>query len=131
MISNVFLCNYTANCPPGTYQTTRVDTQLSDDDSQSRIVVPQCTECPVRYYQLDQGQISCDMCPPGSTSTTPRSTSCLCAAHHYSSTGYMPCTRCPQGTYSLADGSTICINCNMSSTDVPTSICPVTSTTSK
>ena len=29
------------------------------------------------YYQPDQGQISCDMCPPGSTSTTPGSTSCL------------------------------------------------------
>ena len=67
------------NCPPGTYHghTTRDDTQLSADDSQSSIVVPQCTECPVGYYQPDQGQISCDMCPPGSASTTPGSTSCL------------------------------------------------------
>ena len=123
----------TVNCPPGTYQTTRIDTQLSADDSQSSIVVPQCTECPVGYYQPDQGQTSCDMCPPGSTSTTTGSTSCLCAPHHYSNTGYSPCTPCPQGTYSLIDGSTACINCNILSADVPTSICPVISitTTSK
>ena len=123
----------TADCPPGTYQTTRIDTQLSAGDSQSNIVVPQCTECPAGYYQPDQGQTSCDMCPPGSTSTTIGSTSCLCAPNHYSSTGYIPCTPCPQGAYSLADGSTVCINCSMASTDVPTSICPVISitTTSK
>ena len=123
----------TANCPPGTYQTTRVDTQLLADGSQNSIVVPQCTECPVGYYLPDQGQTNCEMCPPGSTSTTPGSTNCLCAPHHYSNTGYIPCTPCPQGTYSLTDGSTACINCNMSSSNVPISICPgpVISTTSK
>ena len=115
----------TANCPPGTYQTTRVDTQLSADESQSSIVIPQCTECPVGYYQADQGQINCDKCPPGSTSITSGSRSCLCAAHHHSSTGYIPCTPCPQGSYSLANGSTACVNCSMST---PTSICSLRST---
>ena len=115
----------TANCPPGTYQTT--------DDSQNSVVVPQCTECPVGYYQPDQGQTNCELCPLGSTSTTPGSTSCLCTPHHYSNTGYIPCTPCPQGTYSLSDGSTACTDCNMSSPNVPTSLCPgsVISTTSK
>ena len=123
----------TANCPPGTYQTTRVDTQLSAVDSQSRIVVPQCIECPVGYYQPDQGQITCDICPPGSTSITQGSRSCLflCAPHYYSSTGYEPCTSCPQGSYALTYGSTACIDCSMASTDVATSICPIVSTTSK
>ena len=129
-----FICHYlfllTANCPPGTYQTTRVDTRLSAVDSQSRIVVPQCTECPVGYYQSDQGQITCDICPPGSTSITQGSRSCilLCAPHYYSSTGFEPCTPCPEGSYALANGSTTCSNCNTSSTDVPTSICPIIST---
>ena len=120
----------TANCPPGTYQTTRVDTRLSAVDSQSRIVVPQCTECPVGYYQSDQGQITCDICPPGSTSITTGSRSCilLCAQHYYSSTGFEPCTPCPEGSYALANGSITCINCNTSSTDAPTSICPIIST---
>ena len=106
---------------------------MSADDSQSSIAVPQCKECPVGYYQPDQGQANCDICPPGSTSTTLGSTNCLCAPHHYSSTGYIPCTPCPQGTYSLADGSTACTNCSVSSPNYPTSKCsdPVISTTSK
>ena len=120
----------TANCAPGTYQTTRVDTQLSADDSQSSIVVPQCTKCPVGYYQPDQGQISCDECPPGSTSFTTGSRSCVvwCPPSYYSSTRYEPCTPCPQGTYTLVNGSTACLNCSMSSSDVPTSICPAVTT---
>ena len=124
---------FTANCPPGTYQTTRVDTQLSADDSQSSIVVPQCTDCPVGYYQPDQGQISCDKCPPGSTSLTKGSRTCilLCRPHHYSSNGYEPCTPCPPGSYTLVNGSTACIDCSMLSTNVPTSICPPINTTSK
>lgn len=122
-----------ANCHPGTYQTTRVDTQLSDDDAQSNIIVPQCTECPVGYYQPNQGQISCDKCPPGSTSLTEGSRSCVlsCPPNYYSSTGYEPCSICPQGSYTLINGSTACINCSMSSSNVPTSLCPVISTTSK
>ena len=123
----------TVNCPPGTYQTTRVDRQLSADESQSSIVVPQCTECPVGYYQPDQGQISCDKCPLGSTSFTKGSRSCVpwCAPNYYSSTGYEPCSPCTQGSYTLVNGSTACINCSVSSTNVPASICPVVSITSK
>ena len=123
----------TVNCPPGTYQTTRVDRQLSADESQNSIIVPQCTKCPVGYYQPDQGQISCDECPPGSTSITIGSRSCVlwCTPNYYSSTGYEPCSPCPQGSYTLINGSTACINCSMSSINVPTSICPVISTTSK
>ena len=120
-----------ANCPPGTYQTMRVDTQLSADDSQSSIVVPQCTQCPVGYYQPDQGQISCDKCPLGSTSTTPGSRTCLCAPHHYSSTGYIPCSPCPVGSYSLTTGSTNCTDCSISSLNISTFLCPTVSTTSK
>ena len=69
---------HVGSCPPGTYhgQTTQDGTQLLANDSQSSIVVPQCTECPVGYYQPDQGQTSCEICPPGSTSTTTGSTSC-------------------------------------------------------
>ena len=50
---------------------------MSANDNQSSIVGPQCMECPMGYYQPDQGQISCNMCPHGSTSTTPGSISCL------------------------------------------------------
>ena len=134
MILCFHICIYfllAANCPPGSYQTTQVDTQLSNDGQSS--IVPQCTECPVGYYQPDQGQVSCEQCPPGSTSITEGSRSCLplCAPHYYSSAGVEPCTPCPQGTYTLANGSTACINCSVLSTDVPTSICPtVTSSVS-
>ena len=122
---------FTVNCPPGTYQTTRIDRQLSADDSQSSIVVPQCTECPVGYYQPDQGQISCDKCPDGSTTLTRGSRRCLCAQNHYSSTGYEPCTPCPQRSYTLSNASTACISCSMASTNFPTSICLSVPTTSK
>ena len=53
------------------------------------------------------------------------------APHYYSSTGFEPCTPCPEGSYALANGSTTCTNCNTSSTNVPTSICPIVSTTSE
>ena len=123
----------TANCPPGTYQTTRIDTQLSADDSQSSVIVPQCTECPVGYYQRDQGQTNCDKCPFGSTSLTTGSRNCVlwCPPHYYSNTGYEPCSPCPQGSYALVNASTACTNCSMSSVNVPTSICPIISTTSE
>ena len=134
-IHSYFTSILAVNCPPGTYQTTRVDRQLLDDDAQSNVIVPQCSECPVGYYQPNQGQNSCDKCPPGFTSFTEKSRSCVssCPPNYYSSTGYEPCTICPQGSYTLINGSTACINCSMSSVNVnvPTSIHPVASTTSK
>ena len=59
------------SCPPGSYQILTNERLVNDDGTVIQYVEPKCMECPIGYYQDEQGQPRCKKCPPGySTSTT-------------------------------------------------------------
>jgi len=116
----------TVSCPPGSYQVLTHERLVDDDGRVNRFMAPKCIECPIGYYQDEQGQPRCKKCPPGySTITTGvRQQSDFikqCPPGMFSRTGVEPCVKCPRGTHSITNGSAFCFSCYENAKE---SLCP-------
>ncbi|CAG2220304.1 unnamed protein product [Mytilus edulis] len=86
-------------CAPGKY--------LKDDE---------CLECQKGYYQDEEYQVTCKICPVGYSTANSGSTSSAeckekCRPGSFSNTGVQPCSVCPLGYYQPMPGSTECMIC--------------------
>jgi len=86
---------------------------------------PTCQECPVGFFQDDEGMTECEPCPEFHSTLQSGSTKqsqCLsqCVAGHFSITGLNspgdPCQPCPLGTYNDVNGSSECETCPQGTT---------------
>ncbi|GIY60800.1 sushi, von Willebrand factor type A, EGF and pentraxin domain-containing protein 1 [Caerostris darwini] len=76
----------------------------------------ECLDCPLGYYQEEEGQISCERCPEGMTTEYGRArniTECkgICLPGTYSPTRVETCLACPVGTYQELKAQTSCSVC--------------------
>ncbi|XP_044129173.1 signal peptide, CUB and EGF-like domain-containing protein 2, partial [Bufo gargarizans] len=91
-----------ASCRAGTYY---------DEDKE------QCVLCPHGTFQIEEGQITCEMCPDNRDHPKHAGardvSECggLCPPGEISSDGFWPCGPCPLGTYQSESGRTSCISC--------------------
>jgi len=116
----------TVSCPPGSYQVLTNERLVDEDGHVTQFIAPKCTECPIGYYQDEQGQPRCKKCPPGYSTiiTGVRQQSDFikqCSPGMFSRTGVEPCVKCPRGTYSTTNGSTFCFSCYENAKE---SLCP-------
>jgi len=112
----VFL--FVVNCPPGSYQIFISERGVSDEGRVAHYTTSKCATCPTGYYQDEQGQTTCKMCPAGYTTLTTgvrlrEGCTRKCLPGSFSQNGMEPCMVCPNGTYSVNNGSTSCINCSV------------------
>ncbi|XP_065060118.1 uncharacterized protein LOC135687479 [Rhopilema esculentum] len=102
--------HYCYNCPTGHFA-----------NSSSLL----CQECPVGFFQDDEGMSECEPCPAsystqGKGSKHPSDCIAKCAAGTFSPTGLedslVPCKPCPISTFSELNGSTECQACPQGTT---------------
>uniref|UniRef100_A0A4W3JA43 Signal peptide, CUB and EGF-like domain-containing protein 2 n=1 Tax=Callorhinchus milii TaxID=7868 RepID=A0A4W3JA43_CALMI len=78
-----------------------------------------CMLCPAGTYQDEEGQLSCEPCPPLESQGKQRSTGARnisecggqCLPGEFSSDGFKACQPCPLGTYQPEIGRTSCFPC--------------------
>lgn len=107
------------NCPPGKYQVSTVQRVVDDDGLVTRFIASKCTQCPVGYYQDEQGKSSCKPCSHGRTTVKTGvrlQEECVkhCPEGTSSKDGIEPCTAIisPNITESLKNDSIECLNCS-------------------
>ncbi|MBZ3871168.1 Sushi, von Willebrand factor type A, EGF and pentraxin domain-containing protein 1 [Sciurus carolinensis] len=89
------------NCPLGTYYSLEHSA---------------CESCHMGYYQDEEGQLECKLCPAGTYTEYLHSRSiseckAQCKQGTYSSSGLETCESCPLGTYQPEFGSRSCLSC--------------------
>ncbi|XP_077904066.1 sushi, von Willebrand factor type A, EGF and pentraxin domain-containing protein 1 isoform X2 [Ictidomys tridecemlineatus] len=89
------------NCPLGTYYSLEHSA---------------CESCHMGYYQDEEGQLECKLCPDGTYTEYLHSRSiseckAQCKQGTYSSSGLETCESCPLGTYQPEIGSRSCLSC--------------------
>ncbi|XP_075416413.1 sushi, von Willebrand factor type A, EGF and pentraxin domain-containing protein 1 isoform X2 [Tenrec ecaudatus] len=89
------------NCPLGTYYSLKHFA---------------CESCGIGFYQDEEGQLECKLCPDGTHteyfhSRTISDCKAQCQQGTYSSNGLETCESCPLGTYQPAVGSRGCLVC--------------------
>ena len=93
-------CKY---CLVGTFQ----------DDGSPKNFVDTCTNCPMGWYQNENGKPYCIGCIPGMFQGQPGNSECSdCVEGKYQDVGSREsCTNCPMGWYQNEDGKPYCIGC--------------------